>query len=279
MWGENSDQNGRRPSPGNDIVGGLQAVPKWVWIAFAVVFLVGLTIATRGVPIFLLGFILFFGWNRFGRHGRSEPRHGGHRARQRHGARPVAPTIRWGEPAGAARATEEPADVELRDALRRGRDLANRMRRSLGGIRDGQIRTRATHLVDDADRILASLRDRGDRTLAATFNERYLTPAETILSRYTRLQALDLTTGRDALDRVESHDLPLLQKRYDEFYEQVHRGDLIDLEVASEMLAFELGTPYHGTPSLSDQPSGPDDDPLPEREPVRWRTDETRRGA
>lgn len=276
MWGENSDQNGRRPSSGNDIVGGLRAVPTWVWIAFAVILFIAITVATRGASVFLLIF-LFFGLHRFGhRFGADRKRT---RARAGGDRRPVSPPIRWGEPAGAARATEEPTDVELRDALRRGRDLANRMRRSLGGIRDGQIRTRATHLVDDADRILASLRDRGDRTLAATFNERYLTPAETILSRYARLQALDLTTGRDALDRVESHDLPLLQKRYDEFYEQVHRGDLIDLEVASEMLAFELGTPYHGTPSLSDQPSGPDDDPLAEREPVRWRTDETRRGA
>ena len=149
--------------------------------------------------------------------------------------------------------------------LAKGREQAARMRRTLGGINDREVRLRVSNLVDDADRILTSLRDRGDIVLAHTFNDRYLAPATTILTRYSRLVSRDLTTARPVLDRVETHDLPLLLRRYDEFYEQVHRGDLIDLEVASEMLAFELDEPVNGTPSL-----GASDPGRQVETPVRW---------
>ncbi len=266
MWGEDGDREYGPPGarPGR---GGASFVPKWFWLVIAAIILL-VAIRFLNVPFFLLFFLFIFGRNHVGSWFRREF---GSSSVQRSAPRPASPDespIRWGE--GASPGHRSPArdvavDPELAEVLSTGREQAARMRRTLGGINDREIRLLVANLVDDADRILGSLRDRGDTVLARTFNDRYLAPATTILTRYARLVSRGLTSARPVLDRVETHDLPLLQRRYDEFYEQVHRGDLIDLEVASEMLSFELDEPVNGTPSLSG--TGPDE----EREaPVRW---------
>lgn len=244
-------------------------VPKWFWLVLAAILIVA-AIRFLNVPFFLLFFLFIFGSNHMGgwfkrEFGSSSVQRSDEAARRAD----AEPTVRWGETGSSAvrASVDDVADPDLRDVLASGREQAARMRRSLEGINDREVRLRVTNLVDDADRILVSLRDRGDVVLARTFNDRYLAPASTILTRYARLVSRDLTTARPVLDRVETHDLPLLQKRYGEFYEQVHRGDLIDLEVASEMLAFELEAPVNGAPTLSEP------DPTGQAEPpVRWRT-------
>ena len=269
MWGQDSSEREPGRPRGSASGGGLAAVPKWFWLVLAAILIVA-AIRFLNVPFFLLFFLFIFGSNHMGgwfrrEFGSSDVRRSDETARRAD----AEPTIRWGEAGAAARRSpvDDVPDPELRDALASGREQAARMRRSLGGINDREVRLRVTNLVDDADRILGSLRDRGDVILARTFNDRYLAPASTILTRYARLVSRDLTTARPVLDRVENHDLPLLQKRYSEFYEQVHRGDLIDLEVASEMLAFELDAPINGAPSLSEP------DPADATEPpVRWRS-------
>ena len=267
MWGEDNDRDDRRPriAPGRGNAASF--VPKWFWLVVAAILLL-VAIRFLNVPFFLLFFLFIFGHNHMGSWFKREF---GSSTVQRSAPASAAtgePTIRWGEAAANGRrvaAADAVTDPELADVLARGREQAARMRRTIGGINDREVRLRVTNLVDDADRILTSLRDRGDTVLAHTFNDRYLAPATTILTRYSRLVSRDLTTARPVLDRVETHDLPLLQRRYDEFYEQVHRGDLIDLEVASEMLAFELDEPVNGTPSLSaTEATGP------RETPVRW---------
>ncbi len=266
MWGEDNDRGDRRRgvTSGRGNAGSL--VPRWFWLVVAAILLL-VAIRFLNVPFFLIFFLFIFGRG----HMHSWFQKSDSSSVQRAEPRPVPtdePTIRWGEAAASghrASVADAVADPELADALANGREQAARMRRSLGGINDREVRLRVTNLVDDADRILMSLRDRGDTVLANTFNDRYLAPATTILTRYSRLVSRDLTTARPVLDRVETHDLPLLQRRYDEFYEQVHRGDLIDLEVASEMLAFELDEPVNGTPSLSAT-----EEAGPREAPVRW---------
>ena len=274
MWGEDSSDDDRRPVIGPNRGGGLAAVPTWFWFVLAG-FLVIAATAILKVPFFLIFFLFFIGRNHIG--GWFNREFGSSTVQRSDGvpASDQAPTVRWGEAAHGRRQVpvrDDVADPELRDALTKGRDQAARMRRTLGGINDRNIRLRVTNLVDDADRILASLRERGDTMLTQTFNERYLAPATTILTRYTRLVSRDLTSARPVLDRVETHDLPLLQRKYDEFYEQVHRGDLIDLEVASEMLAFELEAPVNGAQSLSEP------EPAGQEPPVRWQTPDARTG-
>lgn len=263
MWGEDNDRGDRRRGVASGRGNAGSFVPRWFWLVVAAILLL-VAIRFLNVPFFLLFFLFIFGRGHMqswfqGKSGSSSVQ------RAEPGPIPTdEPTIRWGEAAASghqARVRDAVADTELADVLATGREQAARMRRTLGAINDRESRLRVTNLVDDADRILTSLRDRGDTVLAHTFNDRYLAPATTILTRYSRLVSRDLTTARPVLDRVETHDLPLLQRRYDEFYEQVHRGDLIDLQVASEMLAFELDEPVNGTPSLSaTEAAGPRED-------------------
>lgn len=275
MWGEDNDREYGRPGTRPGRGGGASFVPKWFWLVIAAILLLA-AIRFLNVPFFLLFFLFIFGHNHIGSWFRRE--FGSSSVQRSAPATTDDPTIRWGKAASPGRpppARDVVADPELAEVLATGREQAARMRRTLGGINDREIRLRVTNLVDDADRILGSLRDRGDTVLAHTFNDRYLAPTTTILTRYTRLASRDLTSARPVLDRVETHDLPLLQRRYDEFYEQVHRGDLIDLQVASEMLAFELDEPVNGTPSLNVT-----DATGPREVPVRWSSpDATERQA
>ena len=252
----------------------MNTVPKWFWLVVTV-FIVFAAIRFLHFPVFILIIAFFWGYGPLMQWFRREFLNDDTPPRQRHhrrdwqGRRDRAdrPPVRWGENSTDPRPSptlDSVADPELRDLLIRGHELAVQLRGSLAGARDQQVRQRVTGLSEDADRILTGLRDRGDVTLARSFVEKYLTPAATIMTSYTRLTGRGMTSARPVLDRVETHDLPLLQKRYGEFYESLHRGDLIELEVASEMLAFELDEPVNGAPALTEA----DGEPNPAA--VRW---------
>ena len=169
----------------------------------------------------------------------------------------------------AATAQSSPATVaQLTDQA--GEEI-DRLRRVSRQIPAPDVRRQALVVLASADQIVAALGDgEGGETMARTFLDRYLGPTGTILDRYQRLATRDIDAARPALRRVEEHDLPLLNRRMNELRGQLHQGDLIDLEVASEMLAFELDEPDASGPSLVEGPGKPD--PLP----VRWSTTPTR---
>ena len=103
------------------------------------------------------------------------------------------------------------------------------------------VRERAFRVCAAADRVAEALAaDRADPELVAWFSDRYLTPAETILEQYVRLAQRGIASAEPALTKVETEDLPLLESRLDALYERLHRGDVIELSVASEMLDLDL---------------------------------------
>ena len=139
----------------------------------------------------------------------------------------------------------------------------DRLRRVARQIPTPEVRREALEVLASADQIVAALGDgEGDEATARTFLDRYLGPTGTILVRYQRLATRDIDAAQPALRRVEEHDLPLLNRRMNELHGQLHQGDVIDLQVASEMLAFELDEPDASGPSLAAQ-SGPAAAPQP----------------
>ena len=80
-----------------------------------------------------------------------------------------------------------------------------------------------------------------DVPLAREFVERVLPAAQTVFTSYVRLSGRQIANAQPALTRVETNDLPLIERTLDDIYQQLHRHDVISLEVASEML--ELGKP------------------------------------
>lgn len=160
--------------------------------------------------------------------------------------RPVPPVIRQA-PAARARATAASAapaaEARLDHVVSEGEARVDAMRARARRIPKPVIRDQALRLSASADRILAVLGETPEnQQLASDFVSRYLTPAEAIVSRYARLAARDVPSAAPTLAKVESEDLPLLEQKMSELYDRLHRGDLIDLEVAREMLAFDFAS-------------------------------------
>lgn len=165
----------------------------------------------------------------------------------------------------AAASVPGPANVAQLTA--QAGEEVDRLRRVSRRIPTPDVRRQALEVLASADQIVAALGDgEGDEATARTFLDRYLGPTGTILVRYQRLATRDIDAARPALRRVEEHDLPLLNRRMNELRGQLHQGDVIDLEVASEMLAFELDELDASGPSLAEQnPSYGKPDPVAPR--------------
>lgn len=119
----------------------------------------------------------------------------------------------------------------------------------IGQIPEGPVRDTANRIGDAADRIVAAMAaDRTDATTVTWFDRSLLEPTEALLGRYVRLVNRRVAGADDTLRRVEEHNLPLLESRFDALYEQLHRGEIVDLAVTSEMLDFDIPEPPPATP-------------------------------
>ena len=106
---------------------------------------------------------------------------------------------------------------------------------------EGAVRDQAFRICVAADRIAEVMAaDRTDAQTVAWFDDRLLAPAESLLSGYLRLSSRGIESADATLRRIEEQNLPQIESRLDGLYDQLHRGDVIDLTVASEMLDLEL---------------------------------------
>lgn len=101
----------------------------------------------------------------------------------------------------------------------------------------GPVHDQALRICAAADRIAAAMAaDRANEELVTWFDSQLLTPATTLLGSYIKLSSRGVSGAEETLRHVEEQDLPLLESRFDTLYTQMHRGEIIDLAVASEML-------------------------------------------
>jgi len=156
----------------------------------------------------------------------------------------------------AARAAEparQPDDPEA--IMEQAATLVDSMRASARRVPNPEVRRQALDVCAAADQVVAAIGDNPrEIAIARDVLNRYLTPAHTIIADYTRLATRNVPSARVTLAQVEEHDLPLLQTKLQELYDRLHRGSLIDLEVAREMLSLELGT-YHDNETRGEPPS------------------------
>ena len=147
---------------------------------------------------------------------------------------PPTPGVRPAEPATTRGTAAAPTTVDEAEAR------IARLWRTARLIPTEGARERAFRVCAAADRVAEVMAtDKADPQLVGWFVDRYLTPTEALLERYARLARRGVTAAEPTLAKVEEHDLPLLESRLDALYEQLHRGDVIDLAVASEMLEFD----------------------------------------
>jgi len=106
---------------------------------------------------------------------------------------------------------------------------------------EGPTRNQAFRISAAADRVAEVMAvDHTDPGTVRWFNDRLLAPTETMMSQYLQLSSRDVPGAHSTLRRVENESLPAIEARLDALYDQLHRGAVVDLAVASEMLEFEL---------------------------------------
>jgi hypothetical protein len=119
-----------------------------------------------------------------------------------------------------------------------------RLWRTARTIQSPSTQDRAFRVCAAADRVAEALAmDNADPQFVTWYVERYLEPLETLLAQYARLERRGVDGAEEALAKVENENLPMLESKLDTLYQQLHRGDLVSLQVASEMLEFGLSDP------------------------------------
>lgn len=139
-----------------------------------------------------------------------------------------------------------PSQSEIEGIIRRGQEVVDDMRSSIRRLPHGQPRRDAMSMVGKADDILLAIEEQPSEVLLARdFLNGLLIPVGKLLGDYSRLALRDLPSAQPTLREVEENDFPALVKRLDAVYDRLHRGNLIDLEVAREMMA--LDTPIQAS--------------------------------
>ncbi len=144
-------------------------------------------------------------------------------------------------PAPEPTATSASNGTELRQVTHRAATLIDQMRASARQIPSADPRREALDACAASDRVLSAIADHPDELpLARDFVDRFLQPASTVIADYARLANRNVPSARETLEAVETHDLPLITRKADELYDRLHRGSLIDLQVAREMLTLDM---------------------------------------
>ena len=135
-----------------------------------------------------------------------------------------------------------PTPVQSADTvIDRSSALIDSMRNAARTIPKPDVRQQTLGLCASADLVLSAIEENPNETeLATDFLNRYLTPAAAIVTGYSRLANRNIPSARATLEKVETHDLKVLATKVDEIYDRLHRGSLIDLEVAREMLSLNV---------------------------------------
>lgn len=146
-----------------------------------------------------------------------------------------------GRPQAALPPPAPAATPEIGEILRQGTALVDAMRGNARQIPKPAVRQQALALCASADRVISAIGENPDEAaLARDFLDRYLAPANKIVDDYARLASRNVASAQPTLTQVEEHDLPQLTSKFDELYDRLHRGSLIDLQAAREMLSLDI---------------------------------------
>ena len=178
-------------------------------------------------PLFIWGWVVIF--QAVATYGADTPR------RLASAFRSVAPT----QPSPAATAAPEASSLASIEVIE---ERIQRLWRTARKIPDPAVRDQAFRICAAADRVAEVMAsDRIDARTVAWFNDSLLQPTESLLEGYVRLSSRGVSAADETLRRVEEQNLPQIASRFDALYDQLHRGAVVDLAVASEML--DLGPP------------------------------------
>jgi len=155
-------------------------------------------------------------------------------------------------PAAGERHAAPPAAAATGATIEDAEARVARLWRTARSIPSESAREQAFRVCAAADRVAEVLaQDKAAPEVVLQYVDGYLAPAEAILGRYARLAKRGVAAAEPTLAKVEQQDLPLLAEKFDALYERLHRGEVVDLAVASEMLEFGDPPAPSPPPSLS----------------------------
>lgn len=134
-------------------------------------------------------------------------------------------------------AKKQPDESELFEIISNNLKRVDEMRAIARGMQSPSARRNGLEAVNSIENTLFALEDRTDELpMAREFSGAFVEPAHRIFVEYDRLSKRDIQSAKAVLQEVERNDLPRITERSAQVFERIHRGTLIDLEVAREML-------------------------------------------
>lgn len=131
---------------------------------------------------------------------------------------------------------------ELDALVMEGNAVLRQMRTDIRSIPDANARNQAFATYAASEQVMQAIREHPDEVpLARDFVHRFLQPAGKLIGDYARLARRNVPSAQAMLREVERKDLPRLTERANAMFDRVHRGTIIDLAVAREMMALDLG--------------------------------------
>jgi 5-bromo-4-chloroindolyl phosphate hydrolysis protein len=130
---------------------------------------------------------------------------------------------------------------EIDALLAEGSAVLRQMRSDVRSIPSARARNQAFATYEASEQVLLAIREHPDELpLARDFVHRFLQPAGTLIGDYARLARREVPSAQAMLREVERKDLPRLTERANAMFDRVHRGTIIDLAVAREMMALDV---------------------------------------
>lgn len=121
------------------------------------------------------------------------------------------------------------------------------------------VRERLLRIHQLARRTLAAIaQDPNKHGALGQYFDEYLTPITAVLASYVRLAGRELVLARDELAAIEEETLPLIERRLNTLYEQIHSADLAALELDTKMLEYTLQPLTVEPPPLATAPLVPE---------------------
>jgi hypothetical protein len=131
--------------------------------------------------------------------------------------------------------------TEVEQLVELGSSVLDRMRADARSIPGIDARHKALETCRSSEQVLLAIEDHpGEVALARDFVHRFLEPAGKLIGDYARLARRNVPSAQATLRDVEMHDFTRLTARANAMFDRLHRGTLIDLEVAREMMSLDL---------------------------------------
>lgn len=140
---------------------------------------------------------------------------------------------------------------ELREAwrsLEQAKGDLQAIRQMVPRITSPEVRQTVRRIVDSAERLLVAIQEDEALPVAKPFAERITTPCAALLTEYIRLSGRGVVSAVPVLARIEQYDFELIQQEINQLYEEIHRRQVIDLAVQSEMIELNREISERSTP-------------------------------